>query len=146
VVCESSEATKQTSLLPGTAKTLRFDITDPCLATGVRLSVGAKCRITFTHPTNWHDGAIDVANLAVRLPSGEARPHVLTEGYGTFERTVPRYMAFGMPMRCGIEHSKSVECLLLKQSCGSPKRRTGSWANPTLQQPYPLNYFATFGV
>lgn len=102
-VCEPSEAAKQTNLSPGAAETLRFDIADPCLATGIRLTAGAKYRITFTDPTDWHDGAIDLASLPVRLPSGEKQPRLPTarlptEGYGTFERTAPMYMALGIPM------------------------------------------------
>jgi len=97
-VCVPTEPAKQTILSPGAVEMRRFDIADPCFATGIRLAAGAKYRIIFTHPTDWHDAAIDVASLPARLPSGETRPRLPTEGYSTFEKTVPLYMAFERPM------------------------------------------------
>src|SRR5438309_1032967 len=41
----------------------RFDISDPCFATRVRLAAGVKYRIIFTDPTTWRDGRIDLAGF-----------------------------------------------------------------------------------
>jgi uncharacterized protein (DUF2235 family) len=99
-VCAPTDASKLISPNPGAIEKPRFDfdIANSCFATGIRLAAGAKYRITFSQPTDWHDGTIDVAELPVRLPNGETRPRLPTEGYGTFETGVPRYMLAGVPM------------------------------------------------
>jgi hypothetical protein len=97
-VCAPTDAAKLVSLEPGKVKTLRFDIADPCFATGIRLTAGTKYRITFSHPTDWHDGGIDLADLPVRQPNGQTRPRLPTEGYATFDKGVPLYLLAGVPM------------------------------------------------
>jgi len=94
-VCAPTDPAKLVSLEPGDVKPLRFDIADPCFATGIRLTAGAKYRITFSDPTDWHDGAID---LPVRQPNGQTRPRLPTEGYATFDKGVPLYLLAGVPM------------------------------------------------
>jgi hypothetical protein len=87
-VCKQTEAAVP-ELEEGTQLERSFHISSPCFATGIRVSAGAKYRIEFVNPTNWRDGAIDLADFPDRVINGERRPRVATEGYGSSEQTLP---------------------------------------------------------
>jgi hypothetical protein len=97
-VCTRTDA-KLAELAPGTAETRNFDIAQPCFATGIRLAASAKYRISFANATDWHDGGIDLAGFPDRLVDDANRLRLPTEGYSSFERNVPLYIVFGVPMR-----------------------------------------------
>jgi hypothetical protein len=87
--------TTNTTLLEkrDTRETRTFDISNPCFATGVRLEKGAKYRIILTDPSQWKDGAIDLAALENQY----SRPRLPTDGYGSLEKSV--YTLAWAPMR-----------------------------------------------
>jgi hypothetical protein len=87
-VCTQTE-TAVPELMEGTALPFKLDISSPCLATGIRVTAGAKYRIDFVNPTNWRDGAVSLAAFLDPIVKGQKQPRVATEGYNSGEQILP---------------------------------------------------------
>ncbi len=83
-ICRGSGTDQMKRLAAGESASVMFDTADPCFATAVWLDGNAKYRIDISGNTDLKDGGIDVVDF---------------DGFSSFDREVPFYMAAFTPLR-----------------------------------------------